>query len=361
MKKTYILAIDTSCDDTSVAVLRNDNVLSTVIASQEEIHQPWGGVFPRLARRAHIENIDATIELALKKAQLKEWSKIDAIAVTYGPGLAPCLEVGLLKAKELSEKHNKPLIPINHMEGHILSPFLRNSNGKYYINNLPQVHYPLIALTVSGGHTDLVWMEGVGNYRILGETLDDAAGEAFDKIARMMELGFPGGPILEEIGAKGDPSKIDLPLPMAKKPNYHFSYSGLKTACLYLIRDLKEEHQENFPSLIPDICASAQEAIVDSLLLKLKRACRNMPPSLVVIVGGVSANKRLRLKARKILKKLNIPVAFPEKKFCTDNAAMIGLAGYHRFQRGEFLEDFSGVDRSPSITIEKANGFVFGE
>lgn len=346
-----ILAIDTSCDDTAVAVLKNDMVLSNIVSSQTDIHKNWGGVVPNLAKRAHQENIHPCIELALKRAQMK-MDDLDAIAVTYGPGLAPSLEVGVDAAKNLAIEHNKPLIGVNHMEGHVLSPLLKNSKGNFYAQ-VPAIKYPIIAMSISGGHTEIVHIKEQGHYTIVGQTLDDAVGEAFDKVARMLELGYPGGPIIEEIASDGDCTSIPLPRPMSQNKGFDFSYSGLKTACLYKLRDLKKE--KPLAEFLPDFCASFQEAAIDALLIKLKKSCKKIRPKLVLIAGGVSANNRLRYKFRNAMNKLNIPIIFPHKKFCMDNAAMIGIVAYHKYLREEFIKDKHKLDRDPSLVIGQQN------
>ncbi|WP_372364529.1 tRNA (adenosine(37)-N6)-threonylcarbamoyltransferase complex transferase subunit TsaD [Candidatus Uabimicrobium sp. HlEnr_7] len=348
---TTILAIDTSCDDTAVAVLKDDMVFANIVSSQADIHKEWGGVVPNLARRAHQEKIMPCIDLALQRAQLT-MEEISAVAVTYGPGLAPSLEVGVDTAKTLALKHDKPLIGVNHMEGHILSPLLKNSKGNPY-TPIPEIEYPILAMSISGGHTEIVQVKKKGQYEIVGQTLDDAVGEAFDKVARMLELGYPGGPIIEEIALKGDENSIPLPRPMSQNTGYDFSYSGLKTACLYKLRDLKKEKE--LSSFLADFCASFQEAAIDSLLIKLKKACKKIRPTMVLVAGGVSANNRLRQKFRKAMGKFNLPVVFPHKKFCMDNAAMIGLVAYHKYSCGEFIKDKEKLDRNPSLVIGQKN------
>ena len=348
------MAIDTSCDDTAVAILQNDSVIANIVSSQDDIHREWGGVVPMLAKRAHQEYIDKCLALACRRAKINSIAEeIDIIAVTYGPGLAPALEVGLAKGQQMAIIMEKPLIPVNHMEGHLLSPLLKNSKGNYYattIDNLPD--FPWLSLTISGGHTEIVWIETIGSYYILGKTLDDAAGEAFDKIARMLGLGYPGGAVIEAMAKNGDPQRYQLPRPMHKNRSYNFSFSGLKTACLYAINDLKAQLQEQFAGIVPDYCASVQEAVVDSLLLKLKKVIKQHKPNAVLIGGGVSANLRLRHKFRKMARQLIVPMHFPHKKFCMDNAAMIGLAAYFKYRRGEFATDKSAVDRVPTLSIE---------
>jgi N6-L-threonylcarbamoyladenine synthase len=351
MKPVLILAIDTSCDDTSVAVLQNDCVQSNVISSQVDIHKEWGGVVPTLARREHEKMIDGCIGLALKRAGLDEITEVDAIAVTYGPGLAPALEVGVNKAKELAKLHDLPLIAVNHMEGHALSALLKNKNGKRY-SGMAEPLFPFLAVCVSGGHTELVWVKEIGSYELLGQTLDDAAGEAFDKVARMLDLGYPGGAVVAKLSENGDATRFELPRPMKDRKDFHFSFSGLKTACLYQTNELKEEYGKDFAKLIPDYCASFQEAVVDALLLKIIPLVRQREPKMVVLGGGVSANNRLRSKLRSAIRKFDIPLYSPAKQLCTDNAAMIGLVALYKFNRNEFVKNIVELERDPSITIE---------
>lgn len=350
----YTLGIDTSCDDTAVAVLKNDRVLANVVSSQVDTHREWGGVVPRLARREHEKMIDGCIALALRRSGVKYIENIDVIAVTYGPGLAPALEVGVRKAREMSMEYMIPVVAVNHMEGHALSTLLKNSRGVNF-SKLAKPQFPAIAVLVSGGHTEIVWIEELGKYEIIGQTLDDAAGEAFDKIARMLDLGYPGGPVLARMAEDGDPNSYPLPRPMKDSQDYHFSFSGLKTACLYNTNDLKKAlGPKKFSKIVPDYCASVQEAIVDSLLGKVSRAVKKKKPKMVMFGGGVSANNRLRSKFRREMKKQNIPVYFPDKKFATDNASMIALVGYYKFLRAETVECVSKLERDPSITIEHA-------
>jgi N6-L-threonylcarbamoyladenine synthase len=220
-----ILAIDTSCDETSVAILENDRLFSNIVSSQVELHYKWGGVVPSIAKRAHQEKLDPSIELALKRARLKI-EDIDVFAVTYGPGLAIALEVGIKKAKELAKKYKKPLVAVDHMEGHIYSNLIRNSRGNFY-NSFSGVKFPLLVLLVSGGHTEIIFMKDHGEYGVVGQTLDDAAGEAFDKVARPLMLGYPGGPVIEQFAENGDEDMFKLPKPIIHLKNYNFSFSGL--------------------------------------------------------------------------------------------------------------------------------------
>lgn len=365
-KDVHILAVDTSCDDTSVAVLKNDTVLSTIVSSQIDIHKEWGGVVPNLARREHEKMIDGCIDTALKRAGFGDGTianrataleQITALAVTWGPGLAPALEVGVRTIRELALEHNKPVLAVNHMEGHTLSCLIRNSNGNYYsgIPSTEAVEFPALAVVVSGGHTELVWITDIGNYELLGETLDDAAGEAFDKIARMLDLGYPGGPVISRLAEGGKRDAYPLPRPLSQKPGLDFSFSGLKTAALYNTNALKEElGPEGFAKIIPDYAASVEEAIVDSLVIKSRRVLKKREPKMVLFGGGVAANNRLRYKFRELCKEFDVPVYFPEKKFCTDNGAMIGLAAYYKYLRGETVKNVAELDRDPSIRIDTA-------
>ncbi len=352
MKDSYILAIDTSCDDTSVAVLKNDCVLSSIVSSQIDVHREWGGIVPSLARREHEKMIEGCVATALKRSGLKTADRLTVIAVTYGPGLAPALEVGVRHAKQLAQEYHLPLIAVDHMEGHALSALLKNSSGKTY-SGIEEVAFPLMALCVSGGHTELILSEKFGAYSIIGQTLDDAAGEAFDKIARMLDLGYPGAQVLAKFAETGDPMKYPLPRPMKNSDNYHFSFSGLKTACLYNTNTLKAELGDSFASIIPDYCASVEEAIVDVLVYKTVKAVKEYQPKMFLLGGGVSANKTLRARLRSAMKELGVPTFFPAPQFSTDNAAMIGYAGYQKLLRGEVVSDIEALQRDPSITIDK--------
>lgn len=351
-KDTFILAVETSFDDTSAAVLRNDEVLVNITSTELEVHQEWGGVVPNIAKEQHLQQIDTVIETALRRSGVGEFAALDALAVTYGPGLAPALTIGVNKIKELALQHGLPVIAGNHMEGHALSALLRNSRGKTY-SGLQKPEFPALAITVSGGHTELVWIDEIGSYRILGQTLDDAAGEALDKIGRMLGLGYPAGPVIARLAEDGNPQAYELPRPMVNKDNYDFSFSGLKTAALYNTNDLKKQLSEaGFSKIVPDYAASVQEAVVDCIALKTLRAVKKEHPKMVLLGGGVAANNRLRARLRSDMRKLETPIYFPPKKFCTDNAAMIALTAYYKYFRGEFVEDIELLDRDPSITIE---------
>ncbi|MFM7088106.1 MAG: tRNA (adenosine(37)-N6)-threonylcarbamoyltransferase complex transferase subunit TsaD [Candidatus Paceibacterota bacterium] len=348
MKK--ILAIDTSCDETSVAVTAGTRVLSNKISSQIEFHKKWGGVVPSIARTMHNENIDIVVTEALKAAKTK-LEDIDAIAVTQGPGLAIALEVGIRKAKELSLKIGKPLIAINHMEGHIYSTLAQNKTGK------PKIEYifPMLALLVSGGHTELVLMKDHGEYTIVGRTLDDAVGEAYDKVARMLELGYPGGPIIEELAKEGDKDAYPFPIPMIRHRTCDFSYSGLKTSVLYLTQKIltPETTKAERQKITRDIAACFQKAAIESLVRKTEIALvdlKNLEIKDILLAGGVSANMALRKEFRKIFGKeyrLHYPTS---KKLYGDNAAMIGVAAYHHLEKMNFANP-EDMERLPTLSL----------
>jgi len=317
-----ILAIETSCDETSAAVVEDGvKLLSNVIYSQIACHAPFGGVVPEIAFRKHLEHIIPVIEQALTHAELT-LDDMDAVAVTSGPGLVGALLVGIQTAKGIALTRNIPLIPINHIEGHIHAVFLEER----------KVKFPFIALVVSGGHTHLYLIKGHGNYTCLGQTLDDAAGEAFDKVARMMGLGYPGGPAIDRAAKDGEAS-IQFPRAIMKKGNFDFSFSGLKTAVQYHIQknniDVSRETQN-----IKDIAASFQEAVADVLVRKTAAACRKEGVKNIVISGGVACNSLLRKRMMEESDKLGGCFWHPSPLLCTDNAGMIGACGYFRFKLG---------------------------
>lgn len=350
-----ILAIETSCDDTCAAVLENDCLLSSVISSQTDLHAKWGGVVPDIAKRAHTERIEPVIKIALKRANIKI-EEIDVIAVTVGPGLAIALGVGVNKAKEMAIKYNKKLIGINHVEGHILANLIKNNQGK------PEriIEFPALAMTVSGGHTKIILVTnppsppltkgGINfKYKVVGETLDDAAGEALDKAAKMMGLGYPGGPIIERLAEKGDKKYLVLPRPLSGQKNFDYSFSGLKTSFYYQIKDWpKEKIGQNLANL----SATFQDAVFDSLLIKFKKAIEFYNPKTILASGGVMANLELRKRLKKMAKEFNTPLFMPVKKqFNTDNAAMIGIVGYYKALKGEFVKNKEELDRNPRLSF----------
>lgn len=337
-----ILAIETSCDDTCAAILENDCLISNVISSQTDLHAKWGGVVPDIAKRAHNEKIDPVIKTALNRAKIT-MEEVDVVTVTQGPGLAIALGVGVNKAKELAKKFNKKLIGVNHIEGHILANLIKNKEGK------PErkIEFPALALTVSGGHTKLVLVKNIGEYEVVGETLDDAAGEALDKAAKMIGLGYPGGPIIEILAQCGDKNYLKLPRPLSTQKNFDYSFSGLKTSFYYQVRDWpKEKIGKNLANL----AASFQDAVFDSLLIKFRKAIEFYNPKTLMASGGVMANLELRKRIRKLAREFDTPVLMPVKKiFNTDNAAMIGLTGYYKALRNEFVENIDELDRNPRL------------
>jgi N6-L-threonylcarbamoyladenine synthase len=328
-----ILAIESSCDDTSCAVLRNGAVLSNVTAGQE-IHAKYGGVIPELASRDHQKNMVPVADAALKKAgvTLKD---INAIAFTRGPGLSGSLLVGISFAKSLSLALNVPLIEVNHMQGHVLAHFISNESS----NRVPS--FPFLCLTVSGGHTQLIRVDDYLDFTLLGETIDDAAGEAFDKAAKILGLPYPGGPLIDKLAASGNKSRFTFA--QTKVPGYDYSFSGIKTSFLYFIRD----HVQNDPDFISknlnDICASYQQHLINVLLKNVRRVLKDTGIKHFGIAGGVSANSSLRTAVTELGQELHVDVFIPPFEYCTDNAAMIGIAAYYKFLR----HDFAGLDVTP--------------
>jgi len=339
----YILGIETSCDDTCAAVLSDDRVLSNVVSSQTDLHQKWGGVVPDIAKRAHQERIEPVVKLALKQAKITI-DQIDLIAATRGPGLGIALSVGFNYAKNLAKINHKKFVAVNHVEGHLLSPFLKNSLG----NPLYTPKFPCLALTVSGGHTKIVLIEDIGNYHVVGETLDDAAGEALDKSAKLLGLGYPGGPVIEMISKGGDPHFLKLPSPLPEKVNFNLSFSGLKTSFYYQIKDWDIDKKMKHLS---DLAATFQTAVFDHLERKFGLIINEYKPSSLLASGGVLANSLLRSRLRKLAKSKNLPLYLPySKKLNTDNAAMIALAGFHQFKRvGQ--SDTDNIDIAPRFEL----------
>lgn len=311
-----ILAIESSCDETSIAIVEDGrNVISNVVYTQIDIHKLYGGVVPEIASRHHIEKITYVLDQALKESNLKI-EDIDAVGVTAEPGLIGSLMVGINTAKTICMLYNKPLIKVNHIHGHIYANYLERD-----------FVFPLLALVVSGGHTELVLMKDHLEFELLGETLDDAVGEAYDKVARVVEVGYPGGPILDKMAAEGKPV---YPLPHVKlsKDSYDFSFSGLKSAVI----NLHHKYQQRGETLnYNDLAASFQEAVVDVLCSKTVKAAQEFNVKQVIIAGGVAANKGLRTRMQLEMDKLNIPLIVPQFKYCTDNAAMIGAAAYFQY------------------------------
>ncbi|OGZ33064.1 MAG: tRNA (adenosine(37)-N6)-threonylcarbamoyltransferase complex transferase subunit TsaD [Candidatus Portnoybacteria bacterium RBG_13_40_8] len=364
-----ILGIETSCDDTGVAIVEAPNkkgafkILSNIVSSQIKTHAPFGGVVPNLAAREHLKNIEPCLKTALNEANVK-MKNIDLIAVTIGPGLIPSLLIGVNFAKALAYKFQIPIVPVNHIEGHIVSALLggdfnfetrisnfeSNSNfknskieSKLKIQN--SKFFPAIALVVSGGHTQLVLMKDFGKYKIIGETRDDAAGECFDKVAKLLELGYPGGPVIAAQATKFQISKskfqikskipnFKLPRPMIKHKNYDFSFSGLKTAVLYLVKDNKNKLKDE--KFIQEICHETQQAIIDVLISKTLRAAKECRAKTIILAGGVAANTELREQFEFEIRNSKFEIKdflVPPKNLCTDNGAMIAMAGYFGAKR----------------------------
>ena len=366
----YILGIETSCDDTAAAVIKAEgglkrphfSVLSNVSYSQVAIHKKFGGIVPNLASRAHLEKIAPTVKAALLMSDINS-DEIDLIAVTRGPGLLPSLLVGVNFARALAYKCQKPIIGINHIEGHIYSNWLKESRSSFQSGlrarsghgvprsgtsegeslsatrwgarekreRMSKILFPALILIISGGHTELILMKDYGKYKIIGETLDDAAGECFDKTARILGLGFPGGPAIAveaaEFKIKNLKFKISLPRPMINSEDYNFSFSGLKTAVLYLHNDLTAQNLSR-EVMRPAIAAEVQQAIIDVLISKTLKVVKNYNPKSVMIAGGVSANKKLREEMSKKIAPYKISFFAPELSYTTDNASMIAAAGY---------------------------------
>lgn len=324
-----ILGIESSCDETSASICINGEIRSNVIATQA-IHAKYGGVVPELASRAHQQNIIPTVEEAIRQAKVSK-NQIDAVSFTRGPGLLGALLVGTSFAKSFALAQNIPLIDINHMQAHILAHFIDD----------PKPKFPFLCLTVSGGHTQIVLVKDYFEMELLGETLDDAAGEAFDKTAKILNLPYPGGPLIDKFAKEGNPDAYKLPEPQI--PGLNFSFSGLKTAILYLVQDQLKQNPEFLTDNIADLCASVQSRIVSVLLNKLKKAAKETGVKDIAIAGGVSANSGLRQSLIEMGDKYNWRVFIPKFEYCTDNAAMIAIAGYHKFLKKEFV----GQDVAP--------------
>ena len=319
---TYILAIESSCDETSVSIIKNGTEeISTVVLSQMNTHAAYGGVVPEIASRMHIENITIVIEDTLRKADM-QMDQITAIAVTYGPGLIGSLLIGLMAAKTLALIYNKPLIPVHHIAGHI------------YANNLVKpLKFPLIALVVSGGHTDLIYMKENYSFEKLGGTLDDAVGECYDKVARVLNIPYPGGPLVDKLAAEGNDT-YNLPLPLNDN-SYNFSFSGIKSAVINLAHNEKQRGKEINKA---DMATSFQNRVVEILTKKTFHALKEYNVNNLIVAGGVAANKGLRNKLNTLAKENNINIIVPEIKYCTDNAAMIGAAAYYAYQKGNIAD-----------------------
>jgi N6-L-threonylcarbamoyladenine synthase len=323
-----VLGIESSCDETAAAVVRDGTqILSSVISSQIELHKPFGGVVPELASREHLEKIEPIVDQALKEANVS-LREIEAVAVTQGPGLIGSLLIGVCYAKALAFGLDIPIVGVNHIEGHVFSIAFEN----------PPVEYPALALIVSGGHTNLFFIPETGKYKIVSRTRDDAAGEAFDKVAKMLGLEYPGGPVVEKLAREGNANKIKFPVAKISDGRPDFSFSGLKTGVSRYVRenDIKPVADGEEPSReIKDLCAGFQATVVKSLLGTMEKLAVELKPKTLIVAGGVACNLALQEAARKLAEKLELPVYFPSKHLSTDNAAMIAAAGNFHLERGE--------------------------
>ena len=339
-----ILGIESSCDETAAAVVEDGKkILSSVIASQIELHRPFGGVFPELAAREHLEKIEPVVAEALEKANVS-LKEIDAIAVTQGPGLIGSLLVGVCYAKALAWGLGVPFVGVNHIEGHVYSVVFEN----------PSVEYPALALIVSGGHTNLFYIPEEGKYKVVSRTRDDAAGEAFDKVGKMLGLSYPGGPVIEKLSKTGDAAKIRFPIAKISDGRPDFSFSGLKTAVSRYIREneISPVKENETPSQqIKDIAASFQATVIKSLMINVEKLADELNPKTLIVAGGVACNGALREAAEKFGAKAGLPVYFPSKHLSTDNAAMIAAAGFFHLKRGEQ----SDLQMTADVTLRLQN------
>lgn len=329
-----ILAIESSCDETSASIIVNGKVLNNIVATQS-VHEKYGGVVPELASRAHQENLIPVVHEALSGAGISK-NQLSAVAVTRGPGLMGSLLVGVSFAKAFAKTLNLPLIEVNHMQAHVLAHFIEE----------PRPNFPFICLTVSGGHTQLVLVKDHLDMEVIGETQDDAVGEAFDKTAKLLGLPYPGGPLLDRYAKQGNPKAF--PFPITRMPGLNYSFSGIKTAVLYFLRDRLEENPNFITENLPDLCASIQYTLVEMLLIKLKEAMKQVGTKEVAIAGGVSANSGLRSTLAGLAERKGWRLYVPEFEYCTDNAAMIAMAAHYKYLR----KDFVGYDLVPLAKLK---------
>jgi len=331
-----LLGIETSCDDTAAAVVTSGYVVqSNVLASQDEFHRAYGGIVPEIASRKHAETINAVIELALRNADCS-FDSLDGVAVTCGPGLPGSLVVGVAAAQAIALSRGLPVYAVNHLHGHLFANYLEDPQQPD--ERAPAT--PFLCLVVSGGHTDLILVETPARHRVIGRTLDDAAGEAFDKVARLLGLGFPGGPVLDKLVQSGNPQAFDFPRGLSRDGSYNFSFSGLKTAVRYHI----DAHPEHLTEHLADIAASFQQAVVDALCEKTLRAARELGQTTIALAGGVAANSALRSELRQRARDEGISVRVPPLAYCTDNAAMIAAAAYYRGKLGRVRPEELRID-----------------
>lgn len=338
-KDTIILGIESSCDETSAAVLLNGKIRSNIIAGQK-VHEKYGGVVPELASRIHQQNIVPVVEIALREAGV-ERSDLSAIAFTRGPGLMGSLLVGASFAKSMALALEIPLISVNHMEAHIMAHFIQKETE---IKPIPA--FPFLCLTVSGGHTQLVMVDGFNKMRVIGETIDDAAGEAFDKSAKLLGLPYPGGPFIDRFAKDGDPNRFKFSQPHLEA--YNYSFSGLKTSILYFLKKEIALNPEFIEANKSDLCASIQYTIIEILIKKLVLAIKEQKINQIALAGGVSANSGLRNRMIELGKKMNIEVFIPDFEYCTDNAAMIAMSGHYKYLQKDFVgQDVVPLARMP--------------
>jgi N6-L-threonylcarbamoyladenine synthase len=326
-KQTIILGIESSCDDTSAAIIKNNTILANFTAGQA-VHEKYGGVVPELASRAHQQNIIPVVDTAIKQAGISA-DEIDAVAFTRGPGLLGSLVVGTSFAKAFALAKKIPLIDVNHMHGHVLAHFIDHENQ-------PKPEFPFLCLTVSGGHTQIVLVKNYLDMEVIGTTIDDAAGEAFDKTAKILGLPYPGGPLIDKYAQLGNENRFEFAKP--NMPNYDYSFSGLKTSILYFLQKQTQIQADFKETALHDICASVQKSILDILFVKLLKASQELNIKNIAIAGGVSANSGLRKKLSEVGTKNNWNVFIPKFEYCTDNAAMIAMTGYYMYQEGLFTD-----------------------
>lgn len=329
MKNINILAIESSCDETSASIIADGKILNNIVATQS-VHEKYGGVVPELASRAHQQHLIPVVHEALSTSGISK-EELSAVGFTRGPGLMGSLMVGVSFAKAFAYSLGIPLIDVNHMQAHILAHFIDD----------PKPSFPFICLTVSGGHTQLVLVRDYLEMEVIGETLDDAVGEAFDKTAKLMGLPYPGGPLVDKYAQAGNPNAFTFPL--SEMPGLNYSFSGIKTAVLYFLRDQLKQNPGFIEENMPDICASVQYTLITMLTQKLKRAAREYKVNQIAIAGGVSANAGLRAELERLAKELGWEVYVPKFEYCTDNAAMIAMAAHYKYLKGEFC----GLDVSP--------------
>jgi N6-L-threonylcarbamoyladenine synthase len=358
-KMSLILGIETSCDETAVAVLKNRKILSNLVISQIAVHKKYQGIVPELACRKHLENINSLLYLALKEAKIN-FSQLSAVAVTNGPGLVGALLIGVMAAKAVAYVHHLPLIPINHLEGHIFANFLNTQIAQKKNADYAEIKPPFLGLIISGGHTDLLLVKDFGKYQVLGRTRDDAVGEAYDKVAKLLNLGYPGGPLIDNLAKKGNPEAINFPRPYLWG-SWDFSFSGLKTA---VVNYVKSHQLHPAPNLVrgksaishqqEDIVASFQQAVVETLVKKTLKAAEKFKMKKIVLGGGVAANSALRI-AFDEEKKKGWRIYYPEPGLCTDNAAMIACAGYYKMQNAKCKMQKLGIKVDPNLPLTNWN------